>query len=416
MQKPIGIVIGIAGILALGYVLMQNGQDSSTHEDVSENVRLALPSKQQGLGSLCASEDKCKSFCLTNRGQCESYCRGKGNELCKTLFPPKENIALSAPDNKETCINNPSPVFTHPFVDISKISEIFHYGNNAFINPGAQVRSYVVVKEGESTPVYAPVNVTIKKIYLSDKKYIQSGQEFVRPEYRIDIEVSCEVFMGFDHIISLSDKLKMYAPQTSAPGKNDGIEVSILIQAGEVIGYTSGGFPGHAFDFLLMNRARQELHLNPSRWTTDHSRYMDCQYDYFTPDLKNQYLELIPEVNGMRDCGPIVQEIPNTATGYWFQENATETSESRFVIYGTNHFVEWTLIKENFPLAAYRTSDAEFTVPRLVTEGKSFCYFDKERNMYLFLKMLPNDKLSLVSKAGNYPSSFPEDKAEVWER
>lgn len=370
----------------------------------------------RGFGDLCAGEEECVIFCRNNRGRCEDYCKGRGDELCRVIFPP-EMESDKRFQQKEDCVNNPKPVFTHAFTDITKLTEISRYGNNALYNPGSQARSYVVVREGDSTPVYAPTNVTITRIYFSDKNYSQFfDRELVRPEYRIDFTVSCEVKVAYDHIVSLSNKLKPFAPQVSAPGKNDGVVVSIPLQAGEVIGYTSGGFPGRAFDFFFLNYAREEEHLNPSRWTTDHSRYMDCPYDYFSDELKQQYVALIPEVKSVRDCGPNFREVPNTILGYWFQGNATENNGARFAISEGKHFVEWTIILGNEPPIPYRNNEAEWIDPETVTEGKTACYYDSDRNAYVYVKMLPNDKVALASGTGACPSAFPENRAEVFER
>src|SRR3989338_1659385 len=369
----------------------------------------------QQLGSLCSGEEECITFCLNNRGRCEDYCKGKQIELCSKIFLPcvKEEKKI---EEKEDCISNANPVFTHPFTDITKLSEISRYGNSAFINPGSQVRNYVVVKEGESTAVYAPADMIITRIHYSDKNYSQFfNMEFVRPEYRVNFQVSCEAEMAYDHIVSLADKLKTYAPQVSSPGKNDGVEVSIPVQAGELIGYTSGGFPGRAFDFIFLNKARVHFHLNPSRWTTDHSKYMDCPLNYFTDDLKQQYIALIPEVKGVRDCGPNLREVPNTILGYWFQSNATENEGSRFAISAGKHFVEWTLLKGAENPVAYRDNNAVIIDPETVTEGKKVCYYDSDRNSHIYAKMLPTDKIGLASGTGVCPSAFPNEY-EVFER
>ncbi|MEK6825471.1 MAG: hypothetical protein AABY00_01660 [Nanoarchaeota archaeon] len=392
---------------------------TTTHnkESISQTdaPQVNLVTEKQGLGSLCSSEAECRQFCQNNRGQCEAYCQGTKKTLCRTLFPPEEN-SVSA-KKEEICISNSNPRFTSPFADIAKLTFISRYGNNGFNNPGSQTRSYVSVKEGESTPIYAPVNATITKIYFSDKNYTEFfKKEYIRPEYRIDIVVSCEVFIAFDHIVSLSDKLKTYAPQTPAPGKNDGVVVSIPVQAGEIIGYTSGSFPGRAFDFLVLNRAREAQRLNSARWDTDNSRYIGCPYDYFPENLKQQYLSHIEEIKGIRDCGPTVKEIPNTAAGYWFQGNATESKGPRFGIAETKNFVSWILIKDNESPKEYRDNNGQFPSLAAITEGKNACYFDSNRKVYLYLKMLPNDKLAIVSGEGSCPASFPEEKAEVWER
>lgn len=317
---------------------------------------------------------------------------------------------------KIDCVSNPNPVFTHAFADITKLFSISRYGNNALYNPGSQARNYIAVKENESTPVYAPINATITRIYFSDKNYTQYfKKQFIRPEYRIDFDISCEVKIAYDHIISLSDKFKEYAPQVPSPGKNDGVEVLIPVEAGELIGYTSGSFPGRAFDFFFLNYARKTEHLNPKRWTTDHSLYMDCPLNYFIDDLKKQYFALIPEIKGVRDCGPSVKEIPNTTLGYWFQGDATETSGPRFVISWSEHFVEWTLIQGSESPIPYRDHDAGRVDPETLTAAKSACYFDSDRNVHVFVKMLPDDKLGLVSGSGECPSGFPAEY-ETWAR
>lgn len=347
---------------------------------------------------------------------CEEYCKNGQEGLCDVVADIKNSTNKgNNTENKEDCVSNPNPSFTHTFAEIGKLTEISRYGNNAIYNPGAQARNYVVVMEGESTAVYAPTNITITRIHYSDKKYTKDNTEYIRPEYRINFDVSCEVEAAYDHIVSLSDKLKAYAPQESAPGRNDGVAVSINLEAGEIMGYTSGGFPGRAFDFVFLNHAKKAEHINPDRWTTDNSLYMGCPFDYFADDLKSQYIGLIPEIRGVRDCGPAFREVAGTPEGYWFQGNATENYGKRFSLSDGVHFIEWTLINSDEPLKKYRTNDAVRIDPETITEGKSVCYFDPDASVYVFLKMLPDDKLGIVSGSGMCPSVFP-DGYEVWER
>mgnify|MGYP001587355508 CR=1 FL=1 len=409
------IIIGVALVaivLVAGMFFGRNfisniGDDGSDFLDVGSEI---------SLGNLCSGEEECISFCLSNIGQCQSYCLGNGNELCSVIFHPEDDEqSTGGQSNEVNCVSNPNPVFTHAFTDIAKLTEVSQYGNNALYNPGSQARSYVSVKEGESTPVYAPINMTITRIYYSDKNYSFLEPGFIRPEYRINFEISCEVEMAYDHIVSLADKFKEFAPQVSSPGRNEGVEVSILVKAGEIIGYTSGSFPGRAFDFIMLNKAKLHPHLNRARWVTDNSLYKDCPYDYFTDELKQQYYNLFVEEQGVRSCGPRVKEVQNTVAGYWFQGEATESNGPRFVIYGSKHFVEWTLIKSSESPVAYRTQDAGFVLPEKITQGKSTCYYDGNRNVYLYVKMISNDKMGLVTGNGNCPSGFPAQH-ETWVR
>ncbi len=423
-MKKVLIVLAVAGaIFALFMIFVSLQNKTSTNTDTFS----LFPSRSQGLGSLCASEAECTAFCHDNLKQCEKYCHGRGDLLCQKMFPPEtytppQDISPSSslqptPQNttpkkpEQNCVNNSSPLFTHSFIDISKISWISQYGNNAIYNPGSQARSYVAVKKGESTPVYAPVNATLIRMHYSNKNY----PGLVRPEYRLNFQASCEVSFAFDHIISVVDKLKEQAPQTPAEGRNDGNEVTISVQAGELLGYTSGTIQAGSFDFVFLNTARPHQYLNPARWHTENSIYIGCPYDYFTEDLKQQYLALIGIEKGVRSCGPRVQEIPSSVFGYWFQGNATETNGPRLALYETSHFVEWTIIKDSESPTAFRDSNGGRTAPDTITEGKSACYYDKERKAYLYLKMLPNDRIALVSGTGSCPSSFPQEY-EVWMR
>ena len=394
------IVVLIAGFFGRDFIkdkINTNDKGSDFLESISEG----------SLGDLCSGEEECISFCSKNRAKCEGYCHGNENELCRVIFPPNDGQNYGEQNTQGNCVRNPSPVFTHAFADITKLTGISQYGNNALYNPGSQARSYVSVRENESTPVYAPINATITRIYYSDKNYSYVKPGFIRPEYRIDFQISCEMEMAYDHIVSLTDKFKEYAPQVSSPGRNDGVSVSIPVQAGEIIGYTSGSFPGRAFDFVLLDRARPAQPLNPARWTSDNSIYKTCPYDYFVPELKEQYYALIDEEKGVRSCGPRVKEVRNTIAGYWFQGEATESNGQRFVIYGGNNFVEWTIIKSSESPVAYRTHDADFVLPEEVTEGKSACYYNNNRNVYIYIKMLADDKIGLVNGEGACPSSFP---------
>src|SRR3989344_6856212 len=171
--KTLGIALAMIGIISFVFFVYQAMQEPSSETTQDSKIRQHIPEQQSfSLGSLCSSESECQAFCLNNRGLCTSYCdKNPANKLCLTLFDPKAPSPSLSQDKKSNCISNPAPVFTHPFTDISKISQISQYGNNAMVNPGAQARSYVSVKEGESTPIYAPVNATLTKITYSNKFY-----------------------------------------------------------------------------------------------------------------------------------------------------------------------------------------------------------------------------------------------------
>lgn len=366
-----------------------------------------------------------RQFCQNNRGRCEAYCRGKKNALCAAIFPPQPTAVAprqqaphgqrSSPPATRACVRNAAPVFTRHFTDPAKIESVSQFGNNAFVNPGAQARSYVDVRGSEQAPVYAPIDATITNITLANRHY--SG--LTRPEYRLDLEVRCEVRIAFDHITDLAPGLAANGPHASADKTNEGKEVSIPKQAGALIRYTSGTYRGSesgTFDFLLTNTARPHVFLNPARWSSDHSLYQGCVYDYFTPDLKAAYEALLIEENGVRACGPRVREVPGTPLGYWFHGDATEGKGNRFVIYESSHFVEWTLLAGGVAPTAYRDHSPGRVPLASLTAGTGACYADTDRGQFVYLAMLPSDTLALASGAGACPAIFPADRKEIYSR
>ncbi|MBM3233369.1 hypothetical protein FJZ18_04355 [Candidatus Pacearchaeota archaeon] len=130
MIKPLTILaIIVFALVVTGAAFVaykQLTQTKSSEDSLGTSSSPPLPtSQEQGLGSLCSSEADCQQFCQNNRGRCESYCRGKTIELCRKLFSPESSLSQrSSPSRQQDCISNPSPLFTHSFTDIEKLSGI----------------------------------------------------------------------------------------------------------------------------------------------------------------------------------------------------------------------------------------------------------------------------------------------------
>lgn len=101
MKKKSLIIIIIVAITLI-FIFSVYAQDESKTEKTSlfEKIKdffrnlfkrpMTSPS-ENNLGNLCSGEENCKEFCLNNKGQCEDYCKGKENELCKIIFPPERD-------------------------------------------------------------------------------------------------------------------------------------------------------------------------------------------------------------------------------------------------------------------------------------------------------------------------------------
>ena len=83
--------------------------DEKITEQATDNIAKSVM-QQRGLGTLCSTEEKCINFCFTNRGRCESYCKGNHeNELCQQLYPaivPPQDIDTPPEQSQQPVLKN----------------------------------------------------------------------------------------------------------------------------------------------------------------------------------------------------------------------------------------------------------------------------------------------------------------------
>ncbi len=367
---------------------------------------------QIGLGSLCSGEEGCKDFCLNNQGRCEKYCKSNQNELCSKVFSPSP--MRYSDQQQANCISNPEPILTHSFTDISKIRSISPPGGIAV---GSQSRSYVFAKmyangSYPTLPIYAPADGLIEAITYAMRGSAPNG----RPEYRLDMRISCEATIHFDHIPYVIDEIKDAGPSTPASNTRTGSYVSIPIKAGELLGYTDGAFvPG--FDFYLLNTAKPLEHINPTRWTSDHNKYADCPYDYFTSDLKAQYYSYFASAGGTIQKNPVCRsasrDVAGTLAGGWFVEDSTDLQGTRLLI--GSDFGDWVdLVIDRDSQPRFYVRDVARKDPFNVHVGESICYSDNAN--FAYIKFIASDEIAVVSGKGTCPSSLPQTGYETYHR
>src|SRR3989338_809382 len=85
-------------------------------------TKITTQTPEEGLGTLCSSQEECRTFCSTNRGRCESFCRGKELGLCRIIFPPPAGDP-GHQDNRG-CTGTGTVTFTSPPMDIEDINFI----------------------------------------------------------------------------------------------------------------------------------------------------------------------------------------------------------------------------------------------------------------------------------------------------
>ncbi len=377
------------------------------------------------LGNLCSDEKKCISFCLNNRGQCENYCKvNSKNALCPKIFSPpsmktSHNVSKNIKTTVKKCVSNPSPVFTAGFTESSRIIEISPIGHAFIDNPGSSARSYVTVNRSDGpkklAPVYAPIDSTIHSIAYAKRNYGLLG---TRPEYRLDFEISCEVSYVFDHLTLLSDEIKKYAPELAADSTKTNTYVAIPVQAGQLVAYTEGTLTAGGFDFMVWNKTNKENYINSSRWVYDHSKYGVCPYDYFVPELKDKYYSLLQKTRKDKpaSCRTVSRDVPGTLSGGWFQGNSTDREGSRLSIStASTDMTDLVIVRNDQSTKIRDYTHPDIAKPEDVTVGKSVCYYDRDRTIYAYLKLLSDLEMGLALGNGACPSEFPKEY-ELWAR
>lgn len=413
----VSILILVLIVTAVVIFTQRSSAPTNTQSQTESSPQISSK-REKGLGLLCSGEKECVAFCANNRGRCEVYCKGNENELCRLIFRPVTSEKRDTPPNLD-CKNDTQPLFTKPFTDLSKINHIMPLGN---VKAGSLSRSYISVKREKNdskvwAPLFAPTNATLFRIaYAYRGDPAQGG----RAEYRIDFRVSCEVTFGFDHIANISERLKQFAPTEPTYMTRGGKEVSVPVIEGELIGFTNGGLIGGAWDFLLFNYAKEVSHINPSRWTSEHNKYADCPYDYFTEDLRKQYYAMFASAGGERaqnsTCRSASRDVAGTLSGGWFKGNATDVSGARIII-GSDYSTVDLVVDENDPRAmgsvlSIRHQNAP-KKPEDVLTGGSVCYTDGTN--HAFLKLLSDTQMASSIGNGSCPSTLPQEY-EIWER
>ena len=186
-------------------------------------------------------------------------------------------------------------MFTSHITDLSKISWLTRAGTvqNGDLKP----HGYLDNGPSLDVPVYAPVDSYLIHYSL----YLQSGE----PSFTFSFQVSCEVAYYFDHLRSVVGEIQeLVADVDPGDSEEKAVYPPLFVKAGDLIGYTGGTSLTKIWDFGVLNT--QVWNDLPPEGTyvyspnTEKYRFAVCQYQYFTEDLKQQYMAML----GDQGCGP----------------------------------------------------------------------------------------------------------------
>ncbi len=309
--------------------------------------------------------------------------------------------------NQNSRCSNDEVVFTKVFVDNEKIESI---GPIGALDGGSHGRSYIQVKEGSQTPVYAPADAILEYIV-----YARRGPLLETGEYGLYFRAGCDLVFLLDHLDSLSEELQALAPsEFSESSATGGPIVGYQVTAGELIAYTDGTDMGRTFDFLVLDNSKQVEYINPGRFEWDQNNFSQCPYDYYTEDLKNEYYSLLPEPNKSdKNCGNPSYDIKGTASGGWFQGDDKDIS-GRWMTFGTYTSYSGLMIRKDGGVD-FSVRDYDPVIkPEDMKPGDEVCY--NYNSSWAYARLETEDELRVVTGSGSCPGVFPVSQAETWVR
>ena len=307
MKKALLFLLLISLIIIGGCAQLDNPRIEK--KTINEKQKNDIPSTEEGLENLCTGKAECISFCHDNRGRCEAYCRGKGIELCRIIFPP--NAQDKGPQNNRGCKGSGTVAFTSPPMRIEDIQIIEPIGmmiggHVTPIDHGYYTSKTWIPGSSREDPskfadVFAPASGTVTSVQSMPSEYSSSSIG----DYRIIIHHTCTFYTIYIHVNQLSEKLQSIANT----GK------TAQVEEGELIGRAPG------FDFSVHNN---EITLKgfivPENYIFEPWKIHTVDmFGHFAEPVRSQLLDKNVRQKEPRG-GRIDYDIDGKLVGNWFVE------------------------------------------------------------------------------------------------
>ncbi|MGD2251407.1 MAG: hypothetical protein PVF70_00665 [Anaerolineales bacterium] len=312
------------------------------------------------------------------------------------------------------CTHNPDPVFTAMFTDLDMIDFITPIGR---VTDSVVPHSYIWISQdgvgqAPEVPVYMPVDAVFSSYaYYAEPMRDARGGWIDVLQYMLVFQVSCEVNFKFDHLDRLVAELALLLPdEPSESTRTQELDPKPFLEAGTLIGYTTGTRSAHNWDFGVYNSARPNPFGNQERyqqmWNLRTILHADCPYAYYRGELREAVYALLPD----GDCGSGSQDVPGTISGSWFEAQDYSPHDpirpavvvGIGVIPGSQYIQFWT---EDIFFRVYPGAPT-YLPPASVTTEHCYQSSDSPR-MYAFMKLLSDMELTLVTGRGSCPAQIP---------
>jgi hypothetical protein len=229
------------------------------------------------------------------------------------------------PSSAAGCTSNPAPVFPHHCTDLDQIDFI----NPTIVTSSNWLHHKVVMDAQNNAPavtLYPTADAVATGVtYYLGRMMSWEGEAFGLGQYEVRFQVSCEVTFGFDHISHLAEPFASLAPvEPSRTTRDAEVPVSVEVEAGQLIGWTSGTEPAHTWDFIVSNSSAPNEFANHARYEVEgdlvtllHASY---PYDHLEPELADAYRAKFRNWEGRAAnaaCG-FSPDVPRSLAGEWF--------------------------------------------------------------------------------------------------
>ncbi len=310
-----------------------------------------------------------------------------------------------------------TPVFTEHYTDL----ELIDFINPTIVTSGNWLKNrqyHKVVTDSENNapevPVYAPSDAVATGVtYYLGQMTAWSGERFELGQYDLRFDAGCGVTFGFDHLSRLEEPFASLAPIEPVRDTRDAeLRLRIDVEAGQLIGWTSGTEPAHTWDFIVADSGVVNAFANQARYegSGDLRRLLHavCPYEYFPSDLAAAYRAKFGNWQGRAsDAGcRVPSDAPGTLAGGWFQSPFEDA----------NAHADWGLVATlaadgyldlNGPGAALRISPEHpsFLDPAEMT--LAHCYEHYQGGRWAYVALTSDVTLVAAFGEGGCPSSLP---------
>ncbi|MDA0353173.1 MAG: hypothetical protein O3A10_13305 [Chloroflexi bacterium] len=317
------------------------------------------------------------------------------------------------------CTSDAAPVFTHHYTDLDGIEFI----NPTIVTSGNWLKNrqyHKVVTDADNhaaeVPIYAPADAVATGVtYYLSQMVSWAGDSFELAQYDIRFRVSCEVTFGFDHVSRLEEPFASLAPAAAVRDTRDAeVRLSVEVEAGQLIGWTTGTEPAHVWDFSVSNTAVTNVFANQARYegTGDLARLLHavCPSDYLAPGLVNAYRAKFGWWQGSAaDAGcRSPADVAGALAGGWFQAPFEPVA---------NAAADWGLVATvaadgyldvSGPGVSLRVApeDPSFLDPAAMTG--EHCYVDYQRRGWAYVALTSGVTLAAAFGEGACPSALPD--------